>query len=240
MGFLDRTAMILGEANLRLLRDSHVAVFGLGGVGGAAVEALARLGIGTFTLIDPDAFNETNLNRQILSTREVLGQKKVEVAKARILSINPDAKVITHPIFFLPEQEDGLDFSKFDFVIDAIDTIAAKREIIRRCLEAGTPLACSMGTGNRTDPSKIVEGDIFDTKDDPLAKIMRKHCRELGVKSLPVVFSLEKPLEPLVRVKAEGVSRRDVPGSLALVPPVAGYMLTHIAFKALVDLDNRK
>ena len=231
---LIRSEMLLGKPALEKLSSCSVAVFGLGGVGGSAVEALARLGIGEFHLIDPDTFNETNMNRQLLATNETLGKKKVEVAKNRILSINPDAKVHCYDEFFLPNKETNLDFSRFDFVVDAIDTISAKLEIIRRCAELHIPMASSLGMGNRMDPGQVKSGDLFETTHDPLAKALRKGCREMGVTSLRVVYSLEPPLEPKFRLASDGPSRRDVPGSLALVPPVAGYLLAHEALKALL------
>lgn len=233
MDFLQRTEMLLGAEALRKLSSARVAIFGLGGVGGGALEALARMGIGEFHLIDPDDFNESNLNRQILSTRSALGKKKVDVAKERVLSINPEAKVFTYPCFFLPEDT-TIDFSQFDFVIDAIDTVKAKVGIIARCKELGIPMVSCMGCGNRLDPSKLRVTDLFKTENDPLAKVMRKKCRELGVKHLPVVYSIEEPLTPRFKVESDSPVRRDVPGSCALVPPVAGYLLAHYAVTQII------
>ena len=233
MEFLTRTKMLLGEEQLRVLSSSSVAIFGLGGVGGGALEALARMGIGTFHLIDADDFHESNLNRQILSTRENLGQRKIDVAENRVRSINPNASAFTYPMFFLPGVE-GVDFSKFDFVIDAVDTVAAKKEILLRCHDAHIPVVAAMGCGNRLDPTKLVITDIYKTSGDPLSKIMRKYCREQGIASLTVVASTEEPMTPLFKIEGDGPSRRDVPGSAAFVPTVAGYLLAYECVRALL------
>lgn len=225
--------MLLGEDSLRKLADSSVALFGLGGVGGGALEALARMGIGEFHLIDADVFSLSNLNRQILSTRESVGKKKVDVARERVLSINPEAKVFTYPVFYLPEDE-TIDFSRFDFVIDAIDTVKAKLGIIERCHRLGIPIVSCMGCGNRLDPSKLTLTDLYKTQGDPLSKVMRKRCRELGIDSLPVVYSTEEPIKPKFEVESDSPVRRDVPGSAALVPPVAGYLLAYHCVMSLL------
>ena len=235
MSFTLRTEMLLGEDALNRLSRSRVAVFGLGGVGGAALEALVRMGVGELHLIDADAFNESNLNRQILSTRENLGQPKVEVAKNRVLSIDPEAKVFLYPLFYLPGEDNGIPFDAFDFVVDAIDTVSAKADIIRVCHEKGIPMVSCMGCGNRMDPSSLRLVDLFKTENDPLAKIMRKKCRELGVKALPVVYSIEPSMKPKFQVDSDSPTRRDVPGSTALVPPVAGYFLAYQAVKMLLE-----
>ena len=226
MDFLQRTKMLLDEDQIQRLKRLRIAIFGLGGVGGGALEALARMGVGEFHLIDPDEFNQTNLNRQLLATHETLGQKKVDVAKRRVLSINPDANVFTYPLFYLP-GENAIDFGNFDFVIDAIDTVSAKADIIKRCNELGIPVISAMGCGNRMDPSKLQVTDLFKTSGDPLSKIMRKKCRELGINRLAVVYSTEEPREVLFRVENDSPVRRDTPGSCALVPPVAGYLMAH-------------
>ena len=229
MSFLERTEMLLGEDSSKKLAASSVALFGLGGVGGGALEALARAGIGEFHLIDADVFSDSNLNRQLLATRNTLGMKKVDAAKDRVLSINPDAKVYTYPIFFGPDSE-GIDFSCFDFVIDAIDSVSGKLEIIKRCSELGIPMVSCMGCGNRLDPSKLHITDLFKTEYDPLAKAIRKKCREFGIKHLRVVASNETALHP---VDAEGKPSR-IPGSTTFVPPAAGFLLAQEAVSVLL------
>lgn len=233
-GWLQRSACLLGDDALSRLSSASVAIFGLGGVGGAAVEALARMGVGTFHLVDPDCFATTNLNRQILSQLENIGEKKVDVAKRRILSINPDAKVFGYPVFYLPETREAIDLSHVDFLIDAIDTVSAKCDLYRRAKEEGIPMVSCLGMGNRMDPTKIVLGDIFDTKDDPLAKVLRKKCREMGMKKLRVVYSLEKPMKKKFALESSPSTRRDTPASCALVPPVAGYYLAYEAVNVLL------
>ena len=232
-----RSSMLLGEEALEKLSSSSVAIFGLGGVGGGALEALVRAGIGEFHLIDADEFGLSNLNRQLLATNETLGRKKVEVARDRILSINPDARVYLYPVFYLP-GESNIPFDAFDIVIDAIDTVSAKVDIARECFERNIPEIMCLGMGNRMDPSKIKAGDLFETSGDPLAKIMRKKCRELGIKNLRVVYSSEEPMTPLFKIESDSPSRRDVPGSLPFVPPVAGYYLACEAVKALLTKIN--
>ncbi len=228
-----RSKMLLGEENLEKLSRCRVAIFGLGGVGGGALEALARAGIGEFHLIDADTVNLSNINRQLLASHDSLGQSKVEVAKRRILSINPNAKVYVYPVFYLP-GDTSIPFDRFDYVIDAIDTVSAKAEIALNCHQRGIPEIMCLGMGNRLDPSKIKVGDLFETAGDPLAKVMRKKCRELGIESLPVVYSTEEPLTPLFKVESDSPSRRDVPGSLPFVPPVAGYFMAHEAITCLL------
>ena len=223
--------MLLGSESSKRLARSSVAVFGLGGVGGGAVEALARAGIGELHLIDMEVFTESNLNRQLLSTRDTIGKAKVDVAKQRILSINPDAKVYTYPLVFGPESQRP-DFFCFDFVIDAIDSISGKVEIIRRCAEAEIPMISCMGCGNRMDPSQLYVTDLFKTEYDPLAKIMRKRCRDMGIKHLRVVASKEMPM-PAAQPE-EGVH---VPGSTPFVPPVAGFLLAKEAVAVLLNND---
>ena len=229
-----RSAMLLGEENLEKLSRRSVAIFGLGGVGGGALEALARAGVGEFHLVDADTFNESNLNRQLLATHETIGRRKVEVARDRILSINPDARVYLYPVFYLP-GETSLPFDAFDFVIDAIDTVAAKTALAEECFKRGIPEVMCLGMGNRFDPSKIKIGDLYETAGDPLAKMMRKKCRELGIKKLKVAYSTEEPMEPLFKIESDSPTRRDVPGSLPFVPPVAGYLLAHEAIRVLLS-----
>ena len=236
MSYLQRTEMLLGQEGLARLQGATVCLFGLGGVGGACFEALVRMGVGTIHVVDADEFNETNLNRQILSTRDNLGKKKVDVAEERAKQINPQARIVKHPIFYLPESAGELDFGSLDFVVDAIDTVSAKVDIIKRCQESGVPMVSCLGCGNRLDPSKLVIKDLFQTTDDPLAKVMRKKCRELGVKQLRVVCSMEKPIVPKFHVESDSPTRRDVPGSAAMVPPAAGYLLAYEAVRVLLGM----
>ncbi len=230
-----RSAMLLGEENLGYLSTRSVAIFGLGGVGGGALEALARAGVGEFHLIDADTFNESNLNRQLLATHDTIGKSKVEVAEERVHSINPNAKIHLYQRFYLP-GDDSIPFDAFDFVIDAVDTVAAKAAIAEECHKRNIPEIMCLGMGNRIDPSKIKVGDLFDTAGDPLAKVMRKKCRELGIEKLRVVYSTEEPMQPLFKVESDSPSRRDVPGSLPFVPPVAGYFLAYETIKNLLSL----
>lgn len=226
--------MLLGEEKLEKLFAASVAVFGLGGVGGGAIEALARAGVGTFHLVDADTFSPSNINRQILATHETLGKDKVEVAKERILAINPAAKIFAYKTFYLP-GDTTIPFDAFDYVIDAIDTVSAKVDIAAECHKRNIPEVMCLGMGNRMDPGKIRVGDLFETAGDPLAKVMRKKCRELGIASLRVVYSTEEPMEPLFKIESDSPTRRDVPGSLPFVPPVAGYRLAFEAVRYLLD-----
>ncbi|MCR5349095.1 MAG: tRNA threonylcarbamoyladenosine dehydratase [Bacilli bacterium] len=237
MSFTTRTEMVLGEEAIVKLSSARVAVFGLGGVGGAAMEALVRAGVGELHLIDPDTFNESNLNRQILSSVDTLGKKKTDVAKARALAINPIIHVYTYPIFFLPDHESELPFDQFDFVIDAIDTLSAKVAIALECKQRGIPMIACLGCGNRINPSALKVTDLFKTEGDPLAKAMRKACREKGIDRLPVVFSTEAPIPPLFKIESDSPTRRDVPGSTPFVPPVAGYLLAQYAVMRLIGFD---
>lgn len=236
-----RIRLILGEAALEKLARSHAAVFGLGGVGGYAAEALCRSGIGTLTVMDSDRFAESNLNRQILATRQTLGQLKTEAAAERMRLINPDCRVIPRTCYFLPETKDEFDFSQYDYVIDAVDTVTAKLALIEACQAAGTPVISCMGTGNKLDPSALRVADISETSVCPLARVMRKECQKRGIGRLKVVYSTEDPREPIAEQEkellkesaAEGSSRRSIPGSLIFVPAAAGLLL---AREAVCDL----
>ena len=192
-----RTERIMGRDALETLRGKKVAVFGVGGVGGYVTEALARCGIGTLELIDNDDIALTNLNRQIIATHRTLGMAKVEAFRERIHDINPEITVICRQTFYLPERAAEFDFGSYDFVVDAIDTVTAKLDIIRRCSEAGTPIISAMGCGNRMDPTKLVLTDIYKTQMDPLAKIIRHELKKSGIRKLPVVYSTEPPIQPL-------------------------------------------
>ena len=234
-----RTALLVGQDAVDRLARARVAVFGVGGVGGYTVEALARSGIGTLDLIDNDTFCLSNLNRQILATEKTIGRDKVEVARERILDINPNAVVNTWKTFYLPETADQFDFTKYDYVVDAIDTVTGKLAIIEKAKEAGVPVISSMGAGNKVNPSMFEVADIYKTSICPLAKVMRRECRKRGIDSLKVVYSKEKPLRPVEDMSIscrqncvcppgttrKCTERRDIPGSTAFVPSVVGLII---------------
>lgn len=234
-----RTAMLIGREKLDTLKDKRVAIFGIGGVGGYVVESLARFGIGNFELVDDDIFCLSNINRQILATMSTCGKNKVDVAENRIHDINPEINVIKHKTFYLPNNKDEFDFNKYDYVVDALDTITAKIDIIMEAKEHNVPVISAMGCGNRLDPTKLVIGDLFETKGDPLSKVMRHELKKRGISSLKVVYSLEPPTRPLESElekeadPSKKPSRKDVPGSSSFVPPVAG---TLIGYAVAMDL----
>lgn len=220
---LIRTEMLLGEAAMERLSQAHVAVFGIGGVGGYAVEALARSGIGALTLIDHDVISASNLNRQIIATQEEIGSYKVDVMRRRIASIAPSCQVQTHCCFFLPETAGQFDFSEYDYVIDAVDTVSAKIEIILRAKQAGRPVISCMGTGNKLDPAQLEVADLEQTSVCPLARVMRRELRARHVTGVKVVYSKEMPRKPM---PLEGqMGNKPVPASAVFVPGAAGLML---------------
>ena len=231
-----RTALLLGAEAMEKLRASRVIVFGLGGVGGHACEALVRSGIGAIDLVDDDQVAESNLNRQLFALHSTLGMDKVDAAKARLLDINPDLKVTAHKCFFLPETADRFDFTQYDYIVDAIDTVTAKLCLAEAAERAGTPIISSMGTGNKLDPTAFEVTDISKTSVCPLARIMRKELRRRGVKKLKVVYSREDALTPLEAVEPDREGRRSVPGSVAFVPSVAGLILASEVVKDLVGI----
>ncbi len=222
-----RTQMLIGERALERLRGAKVAVFGVGGVGGYVVEALARSGVGSFVLIDNDLVSESNLNRQIIATVQTVGRYKVDVMRERILAVNPRAQVETRRCFYLPELAGEFDFSGYSYVADAVDTVTAKLDLILRSQAAGTPVISSMGTGNKLDPAGFRVADIYETRGCPLAKVMRRELRKRGVERLKVVYSEEEPLRPTLQDSgtAQGENAGRVPGSIAFVPPVAGMIM---------------
>lgn len=221
-----RTGLLLGEAAMERLQNARVAVFGIGGVGGYAVEALCRSGIGTLDLFDHDTVSLTNLNRQIIATHDTVGQLKVEAAKARILSINPNAVVHTHPVFYTPDTAEQYDFSRYDYVIDAIDTVTGKLCIIQNAIAADVPVISCMGTGNKLDATALQVTDISKTTCCPLARIMRKELRKRGINHLKVVYSTEEALTPVgAEEEAAALGKRTIPGSTAFVPGAAGLIL---------------
>lgn len=241
-----RTQLLFGEEAMRKLAVSRVALFGLGGVGGYAAEALARSGVGALDLIDGDKITVTNINRQILATLNTVGKYKVDVARERIAEINPDCKVKTFKIFYLPSNEKEVDFSLYDYVVDAIDTVSGKLEIIKNAKAADVPVISSMGAGNKLDPTAFEVADIYKTSVCPLAKIMRRELRKMGIDSLKSVYSKEEPLKPQkgnvnfadnpTDSTENCAVRREIPGSNAFIPPVAGLIIASEVIKDLIGL----
>ena len=237
-----RTRLLLGSEGVQRLCNSRVALFGLGGVGGYAAEALARSGIGHIDLIDDDMVSLTNLNRQLLATHSSIGKYKVDVAAARIRDIDPDIVVHTFKTFYLPETAEQFDFSQYDYILDAIDTVTGKLALIAQAKAAGTPIISCMGTGNKLDATAFEVADISKTSGCALARIMRKECAKRGIKGVKVVYSKELPLEPQEDLndppepQREGSSRRSTPGSTAFVPGVAGLIMAGEVIKDLSGL----
>lgn len=229
-----RTGLLLGEENMQKLADMRVAVFGIGGVGGYVVEALARSGVGTFDLIDNDTVALSNLNRQIIATKDTIGRYKTEVMRERILSVNPEAKINVHNCFYLPENAAEFDFSEYSYVVDAVDTVTAKIDIIMQAQAAGVPVISSMGAGNKLDATKLVVTDIHKTTMCPLAKVMRRELKKRGVKKLKVVYSTEKAIKPVGEVE-ENTGRRSTPGSISYVPSVAGLLIAGEIIKEIIE-----
>ena len=242
-----RTELLLGHDNMEKLKNARVAVFGIGGVGGFTVEALARSGVGTLDLIDDDRVCLTNINRQIIATRKTIGQYKVDAAKERILDINPDAVVNTYKTFFMPDTADTFDFSVYDYVVDAIDTVTGKIMLVEAAQKAGTPIISSMGAGNKLDPTSFEVADIYKTSVCPLAKVMRRELKKRGIRKLKVVYSKEKALTPIDDTTNSCRShcicppgsartctqRRQIPGSTAFVPSVVGLIIAGEVIKDL-------
>lgn len=246
-----RSELLLGADSLTALSQAKVAVFGIGGVGGYAVEALARTGVGSFVLVDNDKVSVTNINRQIIATRSTVGQYKTDVMRRRILDINPAAEVEVRECFFLPENSHEFDFSEYSYVVDAVDTVAAKLEIIVRAKQSNVPVISCMGAGNKLDPTKLQVADIYKTSMCPLAKVMRHECKKRGIKKLKVVYSTEQPVRPaagagesrggncsrLIEEERKATGKRSIPGSVAFVPSVAGLI---IAGEVVKDLAKSK
>ena len=246
-----RTQLLYGKDVMDYFASCRIAVFGIGGVGGYVVEALARSGIGALDLIDDDRVCVTNINRQILATRKSVGKYKVDVAQERILEINPDCMVRPYKTFYLPDTQDQFDFHAYDYVVDAIDTVTGKLAIVENAKKCGVPVISSMGAGNKVNPAAFEVADIYETSICPLAKVMRRECRKRGIDSLKVVYSKEKPIRPLEDMSIscrqhcicppgtvrKCIERRDIPGSTAFVPSVAGLI---IAGEILNDLAAKK
>lgn len=224
-----RTEMLLGSDAMDKLRNARVAVFGLGGVGGYIVEALARSGVGALDIIDNDTVSITNLNRQIVAVEGTVGMPKTEAAKMRIMQINPDCKVTAYNTFYMPENSSDFDFTKYDYIADAIDTVTAKIELVMNANKCGTPIICSMGTGNKLNPAELEVADIYKTSVCPLARIMRYELKRRGIKKLKVVYSKEMPIVPTgaaaEKCRAESTGKKNVPGSTAFVPAAAGMII---------------
>lgn len=243
-----RTELLFGKEAMEKLQNSRVAVFGIGGVGGYVCEALVRSGVYHFDLIDDDQVCLTNLNRQIIATHKTVGQYKVDVMRERILEINPDADVSVHKCFFLPENADEFPFEEYDYVVDAVDTVTAKIELVMKTQEKGVPIISSMGAGNKLDPSAFKVADIYKTRVDPLARVMRREMKKRGVKKLKVVYSEEDPKRPIEDMAVscrnncicppgaqhKCTERRDIPGSTAFVPSVAGLIIAGEVIKDLI------
>ena len=230
-----RTQILLGEEAVEKLKNARVAVFGVGGVGGYTVEALARCGVGNLDLIDSDTVSVSNINRQILATHSTVGMLKVDAAKARILDINPECHVRTYPIFYLPDTAEQFDFTAYDYIVVAIDTVTGKLQLLERAVAAGTPIICSMGTGNKLDPAAFMVSDISKTSMCPLARIMRKELKKRGINHLKVVYSQEEALTPDVdEEELKRTGKRQIPGSVAFVPGAAGLILAGEVVKDLI------
>ena len=249
-----RTQLLLGKQAIEKLQSSRVAVFGIGGVGGYVCEALIRSGVGSFDLIDDDKVCLTNLNRQIIATRKTIGQYKADVMKERMLEINPDADITVRKCFFLPENADEFPFEEYDYVVDAVDTVAAKLELVMQAKKHNVPIISCMGAGNKLDGSQFKVADIYKTRMCPLAKVMRYELRRRGVKKLKVVYSEEQPIRPIEDMSIscrthcicppgaqhKCTERRDIPGSVAFVPSVAGLLIAGEVVKDLTKNAERK
>lgn len=247
-----RTRLIFGIEAMEKLSQARVAVFGIGGVGSYTAEALVRSGIGAIDLIDDDRICLTNLNRQLFATRDTVGQHKVDVAEKRIRSINPDCKVITHKTFYMPDTKDLFDFTEYDYIVDAIDTVKGKLELVMNSKASETPIISSMGAGNKVSAAAFEVADIYETSVCPLARVMRYECRKRGIDSLKVVYSKERPIRPLEDMSIscrkhcicppgtarKCTQRRDIPGSTAFVPSAAGLIIAGEVIKDLIEFDR--
>lgn len=239
MDAYSRTRLLLGQDGMEKLKNAHIAVFGLGGVGGYVVEALARCGVGTLELIDHDTVSLSNINRQILATRETVGMEKSEAARLRVQAIDPEIKVIARHQFFGPDTKAEFDFSQYTYVVDAIDTVTGKLALVQAAREENVPILCCLGTGNKLDPTAFRIGDIYETSVCPLARIMRKECRRRGIEKLKVLYSLEEPVkpdidpeDPILQEMPEG--RNALPGSVSFVPAAAGLIIAGQVIRDIV------
>ena len=243
LGPFTRTQLLLGKQAMERLWNARVIVFGLGGVGGSASEALARSGVGHLELVDNDVVSVTNLNRQLVATTRTVGMPKTQAMSERLATVSPDAEVTTHECFFLPNTADNFDFSRYDYVLDAVDTLTAKLQLVRSAKEAGVPIISCMGTANKLDPSALRVDDISRTSICPLARVMRKEARKRGLGHFKVVYSTEPALVPVADEETyepipEGSSRRSLPGSTAFVPPAAGLLMASEVVRDLIRSDT--
>ena len=248
MSFSSRTEMLIGKEGTQLLASKKVAVFGVGGVGGAVCEALARAGIGSLTLFDDDVVALSNLNRQVVALTSTLGEKKVEVMARRILDINPGCTVTVHPVFYTPENAESFPFTGYDYIVDAVDTVSAKLSIIQRAKQAGIPVISAMGAGNKLHPEMFQVADIEKTSVCPLARVMRRELKKRGIRKVKVVYSQELPLHPLSQAKPSspedqplqpqrgGNPKNNAPGSISFVPAAAGLVLASAVVQDLLGL----
>lgn len=240
-----RTALLFGEENMEKLRNTRVAVFGVGGVGGYVVEALVRSGVGAIDVFDDDIVSLTNLNRQIIAVTDTIGKDKTEVIRERVLAINPEAKITVHKCFYMPYNADEFDLGEYAYIVDAIDTVTAKIELAVRAEKAGIPIISSMGTGNKVEAAMLETADIYETSVCPLARVMRRELKKRGIKKLKVVYSKEKPITPAVNndiaseksgTERNGIPKKSVPGSTAFVPAAAGLIIAGEVVKAITGI----
>ncbi len=229
MGIFDRSEFLIGTDALQTLKDSHVAVFGVGGVGSYTVEALVRGGIGKISIFDADVVSETNINRQLVATTKTIGMDKVDVAKKHLLEVNPDINVVANKMFFNAETADSVDFSSFDYVVDAIDTVSSKLLLIEKSKEVNTPIISCMGTGNKLDPTRFKVTDISKTSVCPLAKVMRYELKKRGITKVKVLYSEEEPIK-----HGQTENGRPIPGSVSFVPSVAGLIIAGEVIKDII------
>lgn len=232
---LSRAELLLGKEGIERLRNARVAIFGIGGVGSFAAEALARGGVGHLSLVDGDTVSLTNLNRQLIATRETIGEKKTTVMARRIHEIMPETEVVEYPVVYGAENRDLLDFAAYDYIVDAIDTVTSKLILIEEAKKAGTEVISSMGTGNKFDPTRFEVADISETSVCPLAKVMRKELKVRGIHGVKVVYSRELPKKP---IESQETGKRQIPGSLSFVPPVAGMILAGEVIKHIVGAET--
>ena len=229
-----RTEILIGKNSIDKLKSARVAVFGIGGVGGYVVEALVRSGLGKIDLIDNDKVAESNLNRQIIALKSTIGKYKVDVMADRILDINPDVEVQTHKIFFLPENSDEFDFSKYDYIVDAIDTVKGKIELVVRANEFNVPIISAMGAGNKLNPAEFEVSDIYKTQTCPLARVMRLELKKRRIKKLKVVYSKEIPIKPDDLIEENSI-KKQIPGSIAFCPSTMGLIMASEVIKDLIN-----
>ena len=231
---LSRLRLIIGSGSIEKIKSKRVLVFGLGGVGGNVCDALVRSGIQDISIVDNDVVNVTNINRQLIANYDTIGQKKIDVLERHLKSINPNVKVSKFDCFYLPENSSDFDFEKYDYVIDAIDTVSAKIDIIFKCFSMQIPVISALGCGNKMDPTKLEVSDIYKTEYDPLARVLRRELKKRKVTHLKVVYSKEKPMKIIPEEKEEETYKKEVPGSTAFVPPVAGIIIASEVIKDLL------